>query len=172
MRILIICLICVGINELYAQADSSCITKISKKVVKGKSLEGVIANGSYVIMLYGFYNCNEIKRNDIVAYDYKGSKIPLIKMVKGLPGDTFVLVPTKFENLYNIIINGDTLREITGMKYEFKEAQYRMLNMYAKAYNNIIPPNAYLILGTHSGTTDSGKFGLIDKRDILGKIVY
>jgi len=156
---------------LYAQADSSCIYRVSEKLVRGNSLEGVIANGSTVVMLYGFYSCNKIERNDVVAYDYKGSKIPLIKMVKAMPGDTFELALNK-SGLHNIVVNGDTLREANGMKYELRQGEYRMLNMYEREYKNLMPANTFLILGSHSGTTDSGRFGLIDKRDIIGKIVY
>ena len=157
--------------SVIAQADSSCITRISEKIVRGKSLEGVIANASTVIMLYGFYSCNQIQRNDVVAYDYKGSKIPLIKMVKAMPGDYFELVQIR-TGFYNIVVNNDTLREVTGMKYELRQGEYRMLNMYEREYKNLMPHNTYLILGSRSGTTDSGRFGLIDKRDIIGKIVY
>jgi signal peptidase I len=157
--------------NIFGQADSSCISRISEKIVRGKSLEGVIANASTVFLLYGFYSCNEIQRNDVVAYDYKGSKIPLIKMVKAMPGDYFELVQVR-SGFYNIIVNKDTLREVTGNKYELRQGEYKMLNMYEREYKNVMPRNTYLILGSRSGTTDSGRFGLIDKRDILGKIVY
>ncbi len=157
--------------HIFAQADSSCITQISEKVVRGKSLEGVIANGSKVILLYGYYSCNPVERNDVVAYDYKGSKIPLIKMIKAMPGDTFKLTPAPY-GFYNIVVNNDTLYEVTGMKYELRQNEYKMLHTYEREYKNIMPENTYMILGSHSGTTDSGRFGLISKRDILGKIVY
>jgi len=46
-----------------------------------------------------------------------------------------------------------------------------MLKLYVKSYP-VLPDNTYLILGNKvSGSSDSTRFGLIDKSDIVGKIM-
>jgi hypothetical protein len=47
-----------------------------------------------------------------------------------------------------------------------------MLHLYEVDYSGIIPEGANLLLGNSpSGTTDSTRFGLVDKGDFAGKIV-
>lgn len=158
-------------QTLLAQADSSCITAILPKQVTGTSMEGVINQGSHVLLLEGFYRCNSVGRNDVVAYNYAGSKIPVIKMAQGIPGDTFSF-PLLDAGVHCIVMNGDTLIETGGRPYRLDEARYRLLALYENDFSGIIPADTYLLLGSHSGTTDSGRFGFIGRSDILGKIVY
>jgi hypothetical protein len=48
---------------------------------------------------------------------------------------------------------------------------YRLLSLYEKDYKGIIPEDAYLILGNlPQGSLDSSHFGLVGKKDILGKV--
>lgn len=158
-------------NQINAQAviDSSCITSIEKKQVRGTSLTGLTNDGSSVILAYGFYNCNAILLNDIVAYKYGGSKIPLIKIVKALPGNTFHIIQK--DDFYYIEVNKQAVTYSTGLVFKLPQQEYAMLKMYEEAYHGVIPPDSYLILGNRSGTTDSGKFGLVSKADILGKVI-
>ena len=47
-----------------------------------------------------------------------------------------------------------------------------MISLYIKDYKGIIPPDTYLILGDNPfGTYDSTRFGLIDKSNIVGKVL-
>ncbi len=147
--------------------DSSCITSTEIKQVRGTSLTGIVSDGSSIILAYGFYNCNPVLLNDIVAYKYGGSKIPLIKIVKALPGDTFHVLLK--DNYYYIEVNKKTVTYSDGAIYKLPQKEYAMLKMYEDSYHSVIPPSAYLILGNRTGTTDSGRFGLISKNDILGK---
>jgi type IV secretory pathway protease TraF len=51
------------------------------------------------------------------------------------------------------------------------ERGYRVLSLYEKDYKGIIPEDAYLILGNlPQGSLDSSHFGLVGKKDILGKV--
>jgi len=149
----------------------TCITKIEEKTVRGTSLTGLIENGQTVKILYGYYNCNEIKRNDIVIYNYTGNKNPLIKIIKALPGDKFSLEKTQAG--WNILINNEIAKNSNNQYYVLSESGYKMLSLYEKDYKGIIPQNTYLILGNLAdGSLDSTKFGLVDKSDIIGKVEF
>lgn len=158
-------------HEVLAQVDSACISAHLQKKVTGTSMEGVINQGSVVYLLEGFYKCNPVGRNDVVAYDYAGSKIPVIKMAKGIPGDVFSM-PTLDAANYCIVINNDTLKEIGGNPYSLNQKRYNLLELYETEFGGRIPADTYLLLGSHSGTTDSGRFGFVGRSDLLGKIVY
>jgi len=67
--------------------DFNCVTKIEERIVRGNSLFPTIKSGETVKILSGYYNCHEVDEGDIVIYHYSGDTNPLIKIVKGIPGD-------------------------------------------------------------------------------------
>jgi len=147
----------------------SCDTSVEEKTVRGNSLYGLIEPGSTVKVYFGYYKCNEIKRGDIVAYNYSGDPNPIIKVVKGLPGDKLHL--QEANGVWNILINGETVKNSKGEPYSLSASGSQMLSLYERDYKGVIPADAYLILGNlSSGSIDSTYFGLIGKNDILGKV--
>jgi len=146
-----------------------CPIRKEERIVRGDSLSPLIKAGDTVQVLFDYYKCNDVKRDDIVLYSYAGNKEPLIKIIKGMPGDKFKL--QQAEGGWHILINGEILRNSEGIPYLISGKRYEMLSLYEKDYKGEIPAGAYLLLGNiFSGTLDSTRFGLISKRDILGKI--
>lgn len=151
------------------QGNQECIFSIEEKIVRGNSMVPLVKDGQVVRVLFGYYNCNEIKRQDIVLYDYAGNQNPLIKIVKGVPGDKFAL--RKTDRGWNILINGEVVKNSEGIPYLISGKKYKMLALYEKDYQGLIPDNAYLLLGNlPSGSMDSIHYGLVHKNDILGKV--
>ncbi len=146
-----------------------CSAKIEERIVRGSSLSPLVETGETEKILFDYYNCNEIKRNDIIAYDYSGCSNPIIKIVKGLPKDKFHL--EKNSRGWNILINGEIVKNSQDKPYILSEKKSKMLALYERDYKGVIPENAFLILGNLvSGSLDSTRFGLIDKSNILGKV--
>ncbi|MFH1233433.1 MAG: signal peptidase I [Patescibacteria group bacterium] len=140
------------------------------KTVRGSSLEPLVLEGAKIKILPGYYQCYEIKRNDLVLYDYKGNEVPVLKIVKAIPQDTFRLV-AKDNDSYNLFINEKIAANSQGFPYIFNTKQSKMLFLYEKDYKAVIPQNTYLLLGDQvNGSVDSTVFGLVDKSDILGKV--
>ena len=151
--------------------ENRCVTGTEEKTVRGDSLSGLIENGAEVKILLGFYDCNEVQREDIVIYSYVGNQNPLIKIIKGIPEDKFELVENNGN--WNIFINGKVAVNSLGQPYVLDERGYQMLSLYEKDYRGIIPLNTYLLLGNlATGSLDSSHFGLVDKNDILGKVAF
>ncbi len=148
--------------------DASCISRTVTDEVRGDSLSPLLKDGNKVKIQYGFYSCNPLKRGDLVIYNYPGNDIPLIKIAKAIPGDSFTLIKT--QNGWNIIVNGEVLENSEGMPYSISDSRRAMLALYEKDYKGIIPPEAILVLGDRpEGTLDSTQFGLISVKDILGR---
>lgn len=146
-----------------------CVYSIEEKIVRGSSLSGLIEEGEIIEIHFGYYNCNKLEREDVIAYDYKGNSVPIIKIVKGLPGDYFELIESD-EN-WNIFVNGEILRNHQKLEYIISNSGYKMLSLYARDYSNLIPENTYLILGNlEYCTVDSTRFGLISKDNLIGKV--
>lgn len=149
--------------------DRTCITGIEAKIVRGTSLSGLINEGATVKIFFGYYNCNEVRRGDIVVYNYSGDPNPIIKIAKGLPGDEFHL--QKSAGGWNLVINDEIIKNSQNQIYTFSEQGHKMLSLYENDYKAVIPVDAYLLLGNlASGSLDSTRFGLVGKTDILGKV--
>lgn len=144
--------------------DWDCVFNIEERIVRGGSLEPLIRPGDTVKILFGYYNCHQINRGDIVIFRHAGNQTPIIKIVKGIPGDKLELKESN--SGWNILINDQVLKNSEGQPYLISGNRYKMLSLY----EGVITDNAYLILGNLvSGSLDSTQFGLIDKSDILGR---
>ena len=145
-----------------------CPQKIEQRDVRGASLSGLLGPGATIKIAVGFYACHDVQREDVVAYS--GGAAPIVKVVKGLPGDKFHL--QQAEGGWRLLINGELARNSLNEPYLLSEGGYKMLSLYESGYNGVIPSGSYLILGDLAGgTLDSSIFGLIDKDDILGKVL-
>lgn len=158
------------INILNLRIQKCSMEKLELEV-KGSSLYPLINSGQDVEVLFGYYDCHLIERGDVVLVRYAGNDNLLIKIAKGLPEDRFEL---KEKNTsWNIFINGNTLKNSENKNYLINNREYQMLSLYEKDYNHRIPKNAYLVLGNkETGSVDSTHFGLIDKSNIVAKVLY
>ena len=143
---------------------TDCITNKTEKEVRGNSMEPLISAGETVVLLENYYQCNKVRREDIIAYDYKGNDNPLIKRVLVLGGDSL-----EFKN-NNLIVNNKILTNSQQKNYTFSENQKRMISLYIK--DEKLTKNAYLIFSDNPGAgLDSRKFGAVSDEDFLGKFV-
>jgi len=152
--------------------NQACIKETKEMIVRGDSLSGVIEDGATVKILFGVYDCNPVERGDIVIYKYAGNADPIIKIIRAVSGDGFKLNKAKNGAGWNILVNGEVLKNSKGEDYIIDDRGYRLLALYERDYEGIIPDGGYLILGNlSSGSTDSTQFGLVAKGGILGKVV-
>ena len=145
------------------QYNATCITNTSVYIVRGSSLSGLVAPGTRVDVLEGYLRCNNLSRGDLVLYNFTGDSVPLIKVVKAVPGDHWFL------NGSTIVVNNKTLMNSEGTPYSIGDT--RRLALYTHDYP-IIPTNTYLLMGNLAGgSLDSSVFGLVDKGDIIGRVL-
>jgi len=151
--------------------SSECDIKVEERAVRGNSLTPLARDGQKVRILFGYYDCHDIKRNDIVLYSYagSGSDSPLIKIVRAVPGDSYKL--QRANGGWHILINGEILKNSEGVPYLVSGKKYEMLALYEPGYAvNGVNENTYLILGEiPSGAVDSTRFGFISGSEIIAK---
>jgi signal peptidase I len=151
--------------------EKDCVSKIEEKIVSGTSLAGILESGTKIKILYDYYQCHEAQREDIIVFQPDLELNPVVKIIKGLPGDKLAMQGDG--NNWNILVNEEILRTSTGDAYQVNDNAFQMLSLYIRDYQGKIPPKAHLLLGnTISGSLDSTKYGLIDFSDIIGKVVY
>lgn len=147
----------------------NCATEEKELTINGNSLEPLIKDGTVVKAMANYFACHEVKRNDVVVFYYAGRSNPLVKIVRGIPGDTFDFKAVA--GGWNIILNKNILENSAKKPYVIPDVAQRMLSLYAADYKGVIPDGGYLILGDNpSASLDSGSFGLAGKTDLLGKI--
>ncbi|MDW8279769.1 MAG: signal peptidase I [bacterium] len=158
-------------NKESSLKNENCDFKEIEKEIRGDSLEPVIKNGQKIKILDGYYNCNNVNRDDTIIYKY-GEDL-LIKIVKGLPGDKIKLVKNnKNNNEWNILINGEILKNSEGKNYKVDQIGYNILSLYINDYGGVIPAESYLILSNNPEmAVDSRRFGFVGKIDFIGKVV-
>jgi len=151
------------------QENLNCITSVEERTVRGDSLKGIVEPGQTVNVFFSYYQCNQPKKGDLVLVNYAGNDNPILKIIKALPGDKFSLDQTS--NGWNILVNGKKLKNSENKEYLINGKKSQMLYLYVKSYNNVIPANAYLVLGNLiGGSVDSTAFGLVSRNDIIGKV--
>lgn len=140
-----------------------------REVVQGSSMRGIVEDGDVVTILYGYYGCHIPLRDEVAAIHYAGNKNPLIKVIKGVPGDVFAL--QSVNGGQTLLINHRPVFTSTGAQYVFSAQKARVFSLYIRDYQGVIPENAYLVLGNLSdGTMDSSQFGLIDRGSLMGRV--
>ncbi len=154
----------------YTNGVGACSVSYKTETVNGASLTGFVEHGDTVRVAFGYYDCGTVKRGDVVIYNDASDRNPLIKIVRGVEGDAFMLALT--EGGAKIFINGEALQTTTGQVYRISEDAYQLLALYEQDYGGVIPKDAVLILGNlPRGSRDSTQFGFVGVGSLLGKVV-
>ena len=149
----------------------SCVRRELRYEVSGGSLEPILSQGQHVNVRERYYDCNPVRRGDLVTLFYAGKLAPLVKIAKGIPGDAFALIKEKDGGNWNMEINGRTLKNSLGEPYLVDIRGKNILSLYERDYGGKIPENTYLLLGnlaSAEGSLDSRNFGLVNKSDFIG----
>ena len=129
---------------------------ITPAIVDGKSMYPTLNDNNIVILNKLDYKINGLKRFDIIVVDYNGEK--LIKRVIGLPGEHI-----EYKNNM-LFINGYLTNE------NFNHDNTSNFKLEKVGYLKI-PGDKYFVVGDNRNhSTDSRMIGLIDKKDIKGKV--
>lgn len=125
---------------------------ISFHQVLGPSMTPTVKENSIVLVNKLIYNLRDIKRNEIIIL--KHDEKLMIKRVIGLPGE-------HIEYKDNVLYIDDV-----AYKEKFLES-----GVVTDDYDtSVIPEDKYFVLGDNrSNSLDGNDFGLIDKKDIVGK---
>jgi len=131
-------------------------------IVSGDSMDSTLKDKEVLLLNKISYRFKNIERYDIVVINLKRKdfKKELIKRVIGLPGETI-----EYRN--NILyIDGHE----TETKYNYETADFTLQDI---CNCSVIPEGKYLVLGDNrsvSADSRSSKIGLIDEKEILGKV--
>ena len=131
---------------------------ISMQQIVGPSMQPTLSEGNVVLLNKAFYNFFDVKRNDIISFEYDGTKY-LVKRVIGLPGET--------------VEYKDGVLLINGKKVEDEYAKITEDFSLVDIDESVIPKDHYFVLGDNRvNSLDGRKIGLISKEKIIGKAIF
>lgn len=106
-------------------------------------------------------------RGDIVGIRFATLNTPIIKRVIAVPADRFQLIAGK------VYLNGKIISEpYLARSRDWHQEKLRLLLQQLTASQGIVPEGQYVVLGDQAGPDlDSGKFGLVSRSQIIGKLV-
>ena len=141
-------------------AQAQCVSH--PVTIVGDSLSPRVLPGAVVSMIPVSCLQEPFARESLVVFRTGAHEKPLIKALKGLPGDRFAIVNDTIE------VNGQKLRNSAGVAFRLTKNRTQMLALYARRFQGTIPPKTYLVMGDHAdGTADSTRLGLIHRNDII-----
>jgi signal peptidase I len=156
-------------NSVLVDNSPDCQTQISTKTVRGNSMTPLLAAGTEVQAIANYYACQTPQRNEVALVMYAGNEAPLIKMIRGIPGDSFDF--QEYAGLYHLLLNGDILTNSSGEAYTFSRMNIQEIAKYGEAYGYTIPAERYLVLGEAvSGSLDSTRFGFVSRNLLVAKV--
>lgn len=132
---------------------------VSVQQIVGPSMSPTLKSGDIVLLNKFEYRFLKIKRNQVVVLNYKETKY-MVKRIIGLPGEK---IEYKDNTLYinDKPYNEPFIKDVFTEDFSLKDLGYE-----------IIPKDKYLVLGDNrENSTDSRNFGLVSKKDIIGKTI-
>src|SRR5574343_641993 len=78
-------------NSIINNVFKDCVSKTEEKIVSGSSLAGILESGTKIKILYDYYQCHETQKEDIIVFQPDLELNPVVKIIKGLPGDALAL---------------------------------------------------------------------------------
>lgn len=132
----------------------------SSMTVRGDSMQPILRSGQNITVSTGYYTCRDVSVGDIVVMNWSGNDAPIVKTVKAVPGD---MLRVEGCQVYR---DGDPVRLWNATPYCLDGQAQDMLSIYEGN------ASGYLLLGTNpSGGVDSTRFGLVGRRQVMGRVV-
>ena len=147
--------------------SSGDCSRSKKFIVNGDSMSGIFEHGQNIRARYGYYSCHEPVRNEIVVVKYGGDPNPLLKQIRGVPGDSLSFAKDKYADY--LVLNKVPLMTTKNKFFYVDSNAKKLLSGYL--LDGKIRKEAYLILGNQPvGSIDSRDFGLLGIQQFLGVV--
>ncbi len=174
----LVCVLYVVITSIMKARDRAqfgnfdCVTATTKYSVDDEYMASVLHKGETVSALDNFYACNEVKRNDLVLFRFSDQIAPVVRIVRGLPGDKYTVEKsTEAKTKWTLAINGQKVLGPSGKPFLIESNSVPPLRTYELSRNGLLLADEYIVLSTEPpGLSDSTNLGLIHKQALVGRV--
>ncbi|OFZ14875.1 MAG: hypothetical protein A2Z20_04615 [Bdellovibrionales bacterium RBG_16_40_8] len=159
-------------KEFATIGNLNCVKDSIAQTVSDNNMAGIIPKNSVVKIMLGYYGCNNVKRDDLVWYRFSDHINPVVRLVRGLPGDKYSLTPDPSDKeRWFININGKPVKSEKENFY-IKSNTVPPLKTYELSRGGVLQTDEFIILSNFPpGISDSSNLGLISKKTLVGKVI-
>ena len=162
--------------KLNSEPKSASTTFVSEEIRRhgpcpGKAETIKSEEGKTYQLLPNWYACHEVGRGDSIYLKYSDRFPPVIKIAYGIPGDRFNLERDKEHEAWNIKINHEWVTDPNGVNHFFGGKAPPVLALFEKSLKGVLGAKNCIVFSEVSpGSADSGRLGVVNSDDFLGKI--
>jgi hypothetical protein len=156
----------------FSTGKMDCVGQKVESKQEDEFMTGLVEKGSEMLVLKDYYDCNELKRGDIVSFRVSPPLQPVVKVVRAIGGDKFEIIPDEVsKKRYYIKVNGEYVTDRTG-RFTIETPGKPALLTYQNARNGILKEDETMLLSNVSpGKADSASLGLLKSKLIEGKVI-
>ena len=140
---------------------------VGVQTVAGNSMNPTLKDGQPILVSRLSYKIKDVERNQIVVLNHDGKSY--VKRVIGLPGE-------KIDYMDNILYVNDEPFKETYLNDDVETYNFLFKDVCDEnCPDGVIPKDKYLVMGDNRPESIDSRdktFGLIDKKDIKGKVFY
>jgi len=160
-------------KETREVGNLDCVQETRQIQVLDDHMAGVFTKDQMAPAMTNFYNCNNVQRGEYVLFQFSEQIPPVIRVVRGIPGDRYNLTEdTEKKGRWNIAINGEAVKTLDGGNYFIDSNTVPPLKTYELSRGGVLGPDEHILLSlTPPGLSDSSNLGLVKKKNLVGKVV-
>lgn len=153
-----------------APVSMDCVQSTQLHTMRQPDMGTLLEKGQQYKILVGYFDCNPVQRGDLVAFLTPEAERPLVRVVRGLPGDRVEVRSTEGENR-EVLVNDDTVIA-TGEQVRWTApSKAPAISELFEGHEGVLGDDQYLILAvTRLGEADSIALGPSPKSQIMGMI--
>jgi type IV secretory pathway protease TraF len=151
-------------KKVQSFGNTACVTEDKIENFNDPQMHSLIPQGSSLGIFRNHYACNPIERGHWVLYEYDKNKAPLVRVVLGLPEDTYSVMDAG-AGQWKFKINDEI---VLGDNQEY----WVQSETPPKVESGVLGKDEYLLFSHKApGQLDSGTNGIVSKKNIVGRIV-
>lgn len=133
-------------------------------------MKGILEKDQEYTLATNWYWCNQLERNDLVLLKFAPGLDPVVRRAIGIPGDKFQVTFDKKNKNWNLKINGKLIMS-EEKPYFFGAEMPPPLKLLEESRKGVLQNREFIMLSTFPpGDADSGRLGVVNLNDALGKV--
>lgn len=160
-------------GQIASGPKDECAVETSQMRMPDGYMRGRIDQDQPIEVQRNYYKCNPLERGQFVMFHISTELPPVIKEVVAVEGDTFSLERSKEDDGWKISINGKPHIGSTGKTYYLgnSKREPELYNHLKETGGKVGEGKVIILSHVPRGNSDSGTFGLVEKKNIIARVV-
>jgi hypothetical protein len=149
-----------------------CPGPLKTTFMRDSYMKNLISKGQKIKVQMNHYACHDIAVGDVVFYRFSSKAWPVVKRVVAIAGDSIRLSPDRERRAWNLLVNEKLVNGDSKDPYFFGTLNVLPpIGLTLKLSSKLRKDEVILLSGWAPGEADSGMFGVVNKVDVIGKVI-